>query len=141
MPPPPRRRRILAGYAFLIGSSVALFLVIRATGERLFVNASRQLDLPAEAAAGAGGSVPHVLIGLATVIAAARIVGALFQRIGQPAVIGEIVAGILLGPSALGYIAPELSRLLLPPDAIGFFSLISQVGVIFFMFLVGVQLD
>jgi Kef-type K+ transport system membrane component KefB len=136
---PPLRRRLIRGYVLLLGGSVALFLLIRAIGERWFAG-GLGFDLPADAA-GAGSSVPHVLLGLATVIAAARIVGALFQRIGQPAVVGETVAGILLGPSALGYFAPELSRILLPPDAIGFFSLISQVGVIFFMFLVGVQLD
>lgn len=92
-------------------------------------------------AAAGGGAVAHVLVALATVIVAARLVGAIFQRLGQPAVIGEILAGILLGPSALGSISPGMSRLLLPADAVSFFGLISQFGVIFYMFLVGVELD
>ena len=59
----------------------------------------------------------------------------------QPAVIGEMVAGILLGPSLLGRVAPALSAHLFPTLVLPFLSVVSQIGVILFMFLVGVQFD
>jgi Kef-type K+ transport system membrane component KefB len=71
----------------------------------------------------------------------ARALGALFHGLGQPAVIGEIVAGILLGPLALGWAAPAVARFLIPPDSVAILGVISQLGVILFMFLVGLQLD
>jgi Kef-type K+ transport system membrane component KefB len=85
--------------------------------------------------------VVHVLIALAVIIAATRLVGYLFQRIDQPAVIGELVGGILLGPSLLGWVAPDLFAALLPPAVMPLLRLHAQAGVIFFMFLVGLELD
>ena len=83
----------------------------------------------------------HLLVALAVIIAATRLVGHLFQRIDQPAVIGELVGGILLGPSLLGWVAPEVSAWLLPPSVVPLLRLHAQAGVIFFMFLVGLELD
>jgi Kef-type K+ transport system membrane component KefB len=83
----------------------------------------------------------HVLLALTVVIIVARAVGSLFQYLHQPAVVGEILAGILLGPSVLGRIAPGLSGALLPPEVAPFLEVLSQVGVILYMFLVGLELD
>ena len=83
----------------------------------------------------------HVLVALVVIIASARLLGVLFRFLHQPAVIGEVLAGILLGPSLLGRVAPGLSGFLLPPSVAPFLSVIAQVGIILFMFLVGTELD
>jgi Kef-type K+ transport system membrane component KefB len=87
------------------------------------------------------GTLPHVLLAMIVVIIAARLLGAVFRRLAQPAVIGEVVAGILLGPSLLGRVAPEVSTYLLPPSVAPYLQIIAQLGVILFMFLVGLELD
>ncbi|HEX8906199.1 MAG TPA: cation:proton antiporter [Longimicrobiaceae bacterium] len=88
--------------------------------------------------------MPHLgllLVQIAVVVVAARAVGLLFRRIAQPQVMGEMVAGILLGPSLLGWLAPGASRALFPAESLGFLSSISQVGLLVFMFLVGLELN
>jgi Kef-type K+ transport system membrane component KefB len=83
-----------------------------------------------------------VLFALALIVVAARLVGRVFERwLGQPAVIGEIVAGLLLGPSAFGALLPGASRWLLPPDVVGHVGVLANIGVVFFLFLVGLELD
>ena len=82
-----------------------------------------------------------VLLALTVIIITARVTGALFSRFNQPAVIGEVVGGILLGPSLLGRLSPELMQSLLPADAAPFLNVIAQLGVILYMFLVGLELD
>jgi Kef-type K+ transport system membrane component KefB len=131
------------GYLAMLAGAVVAFLFIRAHG----------MGLGAPAPSGASGFVAaakphagadtllHVLVALIVVIVAARGLGALFARLHQPAVIGEVVAGILLGPSLLGRIAPEVSAYVLPASVAPFLSVIAQVGVILYMFLVGLELD
>ena len=75
------------------------------------------------------------------IIATARLVGLVMRRLGQPSVIAEIVAGILLGPSILGWLAPDVSMALFPPGSLGIVRAVSQLGLILFMFLVGLELD
>jgi Kef-type K+ transport system membrane component KefB len=87
------------------------------------------------------GTLPHVLLALIVIIIAARVLGALFRRMAQPPVIGEVVAGILLGPSLLGRVAPSVSDYVLPPAVAPYLQIIAQLGVILFMFLVGLELD
>jgi len=82
-----------------------------------------------------------LVLQIAVIIVAARAVGILFRRIHQPQVMGEMVAGILLGPSLLGWVAPGASAALFPPSSLGYLNALSQVGLVIFMFLVGLDLN
>ncbi|MEH2453235.1 cation:proton antiporter [Nostoc sp.] len=82
-----------------------------------------------------------VLVEVLIVIGLSRLVGLGFRFIKQPLVIGEIVAGIMLGPSLFGLVAPHLAVTLFPPETIPFLNVLSQVGLIFFMFLIGLELN
>jgi Kef-type K+ transport system membrane component KefB len=90
---------------------------------------------------GTENALPHVLLALVVVLLAARAMGAVFRRVGQPPVIGEMLAGILLGPSLFGRVAPAAAEFLLPPAVAPSVAIISQVGVVLFLFLVGLELD
>ncbi len=83
----------------------------------------------------------RLFLQLVIIIAAARLVGGLFAKLGQPSVIGEMAAGILLGPSLLGWLAPEAFLCIFPADTLGALRLLSQVGVCLFMFAVGMELN
>lgn len=83
----------------------------------------------------------RLLLAVALIIAASTAVGSALVRIGQPRVMGEIIAGILLGPSLLGQVWPEAEQYLFPPDVIGGLRAIAQIGLVLFMFLVGLGLD
>jgi Kef-type K+ transport system membrane component KefB len=67
--------------------------------------------------------------------------GWLALKVGQARVIGEIIGGILLGPSVLGRFAPHLSAHLFPPSSLGSFETLSTVGLVLFLFLIGMELD
>ncbi|MDP3643572.1 MAG: cation:proton antiporter [Bacteroidota bacterium] len=82
-----------------------------------------------------------VLAQIVTIIIVSRVFGFIFRKIHQPTVIGEIIAGIALGPSLLGMLFPEFSSSLFPENSLGNLSLLSQVGLILFMFMVGMELD
>lgn len=83
----------------------------------------------------------RLLSQIVVIIITARVLGAAFKRLRQPQVIGEIVAGILLGPSVLGWLAPQWSSALFPAPSLATLSLLSEVGVVLFMFTVGLELD
>jgi Kef-type K+ transport system membrane component KefB len=82
-----------------------------------------------------------LLLQLVVILVAARLVGKVFQKIGQPPVLGEIVAGIVLGPSLLGWLSPETMAFLFPAHSMEMLGLLSQIGVALFMFIVGMELD
>ncbi|ESU28302.1 Na+/H+-exchanging protein [Flavobacterium limnosediminis JC2902] len=82
-----------------------------------------------------------LLAQIVTIVFVARLFGAIFKKIGQPSVIGEILAGIALGPSLLGNYFPEFSNALFPVASLGNLQFLSQIGLILFMFVVGMELD
>ena len=101
-------------------------------------------QLPAAPVNGGGSDqhvLLHLLLSLVVVIAFAQLVGHAFKRIGQPPVIGEMFAGILLGPSLLGRISPDAAAFLLPSSIAPYLRALAQIGVVIYMFLVGVELD
>ncbi|MFE1743882.1 cation:proton antiporter [Coleofasciculus sp. H7-2] len=86
-------------------------------------------------------TVVLVLVEVLIVIGLSRLMGLGCRFIKQPLVIGEIIAGIMLGPSLFGLIAPDLAANLFPAETIPFLNVLSQVGLIFFMFLIGLELN
>jgi hypothetical protein len=82
-----------------------------------------------------------LLLQIIVIIAFARLFGFLFKKIGQPAVIGEIVAGIILGPSVIGLFFPQINQFLFPEASLGTLNFLSQIGLILFMFIIGMELD
>jgi len=82
-----------------------------------------------------------LLLQVIVILVCCRLFGWLFSKIGQPTVIGEIIAGIALGPSILGHWFPDISQFLFPAESLGNISLLSQFGLILFMFVIGMELD
>lgn len=82
-----------------------------------------------------------MLLQIIVILVVARGFAWLFTKVGQPAVIGEIIAGIALGPSILGLIAPGVFSKLFPVESIDSIALLSQFGLILFMFVIGMELD
>jgi Kef-type K+ transport system membrane component KefB/nucleotide-binding universal stress UspA family protein len=82
-----------------------------------------------------------VLIEVLIVIALSRLMGQVCRVLNQPLVIGEIIAGIMLGPSLFGLIAPDLAATLFPTETIPYLDVLAQIGLVFFMFLIGLELN
>ncbi len=85
--------------------------------------------------------VAMMLIQIIAILLVARIAGWIFIKMGQPSVIGEILAGIILGPSLLGYFAPETYQFLFAAESLGNLYILSQIGLILFMFVIGMELN
>jgi Kef-type K+ transport system membrane component KefB len=82
-----------------------------------------------------------LVLQITVILAVCRAMGSLFRKIHQPRVVGEMFAGILLGPSLMGWMSPQFSAYLFPASSLGFLNALSQVGVIIFMFLVGLGIN
>lgn len=150
----------IAAYTLAIILAVGGFFIIRSAGNRLSAPVlDSTIDNSQIAAVTAAGSptaairkpahpILHVAGTLAAVIGTGLVLGKLCRLIGQPPVIGEVIAGILLGPSLLGAVWPGGMQLLIPSAAVdpagivpaGLYA-ISQLGVILYMFLVGLELN
>jgi len=85
--------------------------------------------------------VSHLFLQLLVITVTARLVGRSFSLWGQPSVVGEMAAGILLGPSFFGLIWPQAFHFVFPDASAGTLRLLSQIGVCLFMFTVGMELD
>jgi Kef-type K+ transport system membrane component KefB/nucleotide-binding universal stress UspA family protein len=129
-----------------------IMAVIFIAGLWLILGFGATIRLPA---AQAGGTIPHaagdahgasnpillLLLQILLILALSRVVGVIFRYFHQPQVMGEMLAGIMLGPSVFGWIAPNAWRDVFPPASIDALNVLSQVGVIFFLFLIGLELD
>ena len=82
-----------------------------------------------------------LVVQICVILIACYSVGWLLRKFHQPQVVGEMVAGILLGPSLLGWMAPGFSASLFPAASLGPLSVLSQIGLLLFMFMVGLELD
>ncbi|GAA4308243.1 cation:proton antiporter [Compostibacter hankyongensis] len=132
------------------GSSALVFVLLTAwwlRGEQSLQPASPQPDAPpwlqfaGSLQSNIAAPLSVLLLQLVIIIGAARILGYLFKKIGQPAVTGEILAGILLGPSFLGACFPAFSGFLFPAASLGNLQLLSRIGLILFMFIIGMELN
>ena len=82
-----------------------------------------------------------VLIQLCVIVAAARAAGIVARRMGQPAVVGEVVAGLMLGPSLFGHFFPGLSAQVFDPATKPVFETLKEIGLVFLLFIVGLELE
>jgi Kef-type K+ transport system membrane component KefB len=131
---------LLAG-TVVLAATLGAFLWIRSIGEHL-TSPEIIFNRPTDGTRVDPDFVlVHVLLALLAILIVARLLGMLFDRLRQPPVIGEIIARIMLGPSFLGRVSPTLFAHLFPTDMMPFLSVIAQIGVILYMFLVGVELD
>ncbi len=137
-------RKLALTYLALVGAPLTLLVLVMRFGGGM----SARHAVVSGARVAAQQDVSNGLSGLATlilqlgaIILTARVLGKMFERLRQPRVIGEVMAGILLGPSLLAWVAPSWSALLFPPASFVVLNAIGQLGLIVFMFMVGLELD
>src|SRR5262245_9041716 len=129
--------RASVGYGLMIVAAVSILFLICKQGETLQGSFSPNVSAAVVGAAEAPNVLLRVLVALTAVIVVGLILAKIFASIGQPPVIGEVIAGILLGPSLIG---PAASALILPTTIAPFLGVIAQLGVVLYMFTVGLSL-
>jgi Kef-type K+ transport system membrane component KefB len=131
--------RTILAYAGMTAAAAAAYFWIRGHGEQLVAPAAVR---PAAGAVSDGHVLAEVLLALAVISIMARLVGNAVERyLRQPPVMGEILAGIILGPSVLGALSTGAYAFLMPPEAAPHLGIVAKIGVVLFMFLVGIHLD
>jgi Kef-type K+ transport system membrane component KefB len=134
------KRGIAGAYVTFVGVPVLVLLAVLRAGSGLNIPvvlvSQHQAELTPSPL-----NLANLMLQIAVILAVARLAGMLFKRIGQPQVVGEMFAGILLGPSLFGAVAPSLYSLLFPAASLGYLHALSQFGLVLFMFGVGVSLD
>lgn len=132
----------LSAYGALVLGGIAIFLLIQSYGESLVAPPPiAPSPMTGTTVSGSSDVLWHLLIALTVVVIVGRVLGRLFSIIGQPPVIGEVIGGILLGPSLLGHISPETYVYILPATVAPFLGIVAQLGIILYMFLVGLELN
>jgi Kef-type K+ transport system membrane component KefB len=126
--------RAVAVYGLLVVIPVLVAIV-------LLTRENNHEGVPSKSAAATGHPVAQLLLAIAVVIAACKVAGWVMRRIGQPSVIGEIAAGIVLGPSVLGLVWPSGAAALLPAVIMPQLNVLAQVGVVLFVFLAGLEVN
>ncbi len=139
-------------YALMIVAGIGGYLLVRSIGEGQAIAQAVETTTEVTEAGPQGRQqldiVFHVLLTLAAMVALGFILGRLFRYVGQPPVIGEVVAGLCLGPSLLGAISPEAMQLLVPSavddphgQVTAALKILAQLGVVLYMFVVGLELN
>jgi Kef-type K+ transport system membrane component KefB len=132
----------IVGYVVVIAVFVGLIWAVLSYGQSIAPPTTAVTPTAVEAAAAHKLSpLYHVLLALVSILLLGRWMGKLFAYFGQPRVIGEMVAGIMLGPSLLGQIWPAAQHFVLPADVAPYLKIIADIGVILYMFLVGLELN
>ncbi len=134
-------RGVASTYLLVVGAPLAAAGLACFAGSRYFVATSPDLTSRLPSLSAEPRPLLALLVALTAILLFSRVIGGLFVRIGQPRVLGEIVAGIVLGPSLLGAIAPAVSAQLIAPSVLGPLTAVGEVGLILFMFLVGLEFD
>jgi Kef-type K+ transport system membrane component KefB len=135
--------RVLAGYPVLVGLPIlaALTVLTKAGVGSLHPAHSGFSPVGGPTHAASPPDLALLLVQIVVVVLASRAGGYLVGRAGQPRVIGDILAGIVLGPSVLGQIAPGVSAGLFPKESLPYLATLSELGLILFVFLLGASIE
>ena len=135
-------RTVAAYVTFVLLPAAGLFWILR-TGNALLPPVTATAVAATDSLPGSQIILrtPIFLTQIIIIIAAARLVGSVLRKLGQPRVVGEMLAGLMLGPSLLGAVAPAAYAWLFPVGTVRFLSALSQTGIVLFMFLIGLELN
>ncbi len=136
-----RTSRVLLEYLLLVGLPVGGVLVALRLGEGLSALPGPPSVGPAGAPVADHVSLAWLILSVAVLVACARVAGVAARGLGQPQVVGEMAMGIALGPSLLGWLAPGVTATLFSPGNLPHLHTLSQLGLLLFMFLVGLEFD